>query len=127
MIIVLVYWKIKPNAQDTNDFLDFWKREAVVDDRTGMIGEFLSEVDRRNYPNITTWNLDDDPESYRCFVNVGLWEDEQAFNEQIAKYFNDNQPCKHFEQARRVRAILRPKCWRIGDPLLPEKDSGGVM
>ena len=43
MIIVFIHWKIKPEPEMVKEFLEFWKTAAVVEDRTGLIVEFLSE------------------------------------------------------------------------------------
>ena len=42
MVIVLIHWKIKRDCVD--DFLTFWKTKACIKDRSGLVGEFLSEV-----------------------------------------------------------------------------------
>ena len=127
MIIVLIHWRIKPTKKDIDEFLEFWRKTAIVEDRSGMVGEFLSTLESPQKLPYITWNLDDKPESYTSFINVGFWQDEEAFSEQIARYFDDTKPIKSFEEVRRVRTVLRPKCWRIGDRALPHHDSGGVL
>ncbi|MDE0008940.1 MAG: hypothetical protein OXS50_11740, partial [Gammaproteobacteria bacterium] len=110
------------------DFREFWAQEAQVQDRLGLIAEFLSEVgSKEDYPYIT-WTLDDQAaEPSQMYVNVGIWTDPDAFRDQIARYFNDDGPIRDFEAARRVRTVLMPKWWRIGDASLPAADSTGVL
>lgn len=127
MIMVLIHWCIKPQQVEIDAFLKFWKQTAIVEDRAGLIGEFLSEVSTKQEYEYITWDIGGDNINYKSFVNVGMWDDPDAFHEQIAKYFNDNKPLQSFESQRRRRTLLKPKCWRLGDSPLPVHDSGGVM
>lgn len=128
MVIVMIKWKIRPGRRD--EFLEFWRKKAVVEDRRGLVGEFLSEVaTEASFPYIT-WNVsscDDERQEYKVFINVGIWADDESFREQVAQYFNDDKPPMEFEAERRVRTVLTPRCWRMGDALLPKHDSGGVL
>lgn len=125
MVIVLIHWKIKPDKVD--DFFAYWQRSVVVQDREGLIGEFLSEgCNTSEFPWIT-WDLSGCEGLYRSFINVGLWRNAQDFHEQIGKYFKDKEEPKEFEYERRVRTTLRPKHWRMGDSSIPGHDSGGTL
>ena len=125
MVIVLVHWKIKPAC--AQEFLEFWRQEAVVQDRRGLVGEFLSEACHTSEFPWITWDLTGREGQYRSFLNVGLWHDTDDFHRQVAMYFNDQTAPKSFEFERRVRTIMRPQCWRMGDARLPVHDSGGVL
>ena len=126
MVIVLIHWKIIPNKVEV--FLKFWRRKAVVENRQGLIGEFLSEPhSAAEYPWIT-WDIMGCEGKYRSFINVGCWSNADDFHEQIGKYFLNNVSEKNdFEYEPRVRTILKPKCWRMGDASLPGHDSGGTL
>lgn len=128
MVIVLIHWRIKPDQDSIDEFLDFWRTKTVVQDRTGLIGEILSDsLSPRDFSYIT-WHLDS--ESFgnnKSFVNVGTWSDGDKFHEQIGQYFNDDKPMLAFEKYRRRRTVLRPRCWRMGDGKLPAHDSAGVL
>lgn len=128
MVIVVIKWKIRSQQTDIDEFLAFWKKEAIVQDRRGLIGEFLSEVGTsESYPYIT-WDVGAEKlDAYKVYVNVGMWTDATSFHEQVAQYFNDEKPPKGFEVERRIRTVLLPRCWRMGDALLPIHDSGGVL
>lgn len=128
MIIVLIHWRIKPEQEHVDAFLDFWRTKAIVEDRTGLVGEFLSEtLAPGDFPYIT-WHIDpDNLGDHKSFVNVGTWADENAFQKQIGNKFNDDKPMLSFEKYRRRRMVVRPKCWRMGDGRLPIHDSGGVL
>ena len=127
MIIVLIKWKIENKQKQIDAFLEFWKQEAVVQDRKGLVGEFLSEIGSTERYNYITWDFErSEGDAYKIFVNVAIWDDADAFQEQIGQYFNDNNPLKEFEAERRVRTILEPTCWRMGDASMPKHDSGGV-
>ena len=54
MVIVLIKWMIKPEKQAIDAFLNHWRTEALVQDRRGLVGEFLSEVESEKY---TTWDV----------------------------------------------------------------------
>ena len=135
MIIVLIYWRIKPEQKAIDAFQKYWKEVAAIEDRTGLIGEFLCEAESFGARKWITWNLGpaisendgaDDKETFRAFINVGLWKNADTFNRQVGRYFNDTDPPKDFEQKRRLRVLLNPKAWRMGDFKLPIHDSGGV-
>lgn len=126
MVIVLIHWKIIPDKID--DFLKFWREKATVENRKGLIGEFLSEAHSpAEFPWIT-WDIMGCEGKYRSYVNVGCWSNSDDFQEQIGKYFLMNaSEKKDFEFEPRIRTILKPKCWRIGDASLPIHDSGGTL
>ena len=123
MQIVLIHWKIRPDGEAA--FLHFWREQAIVEDRSGLVGEFLSAtVDKSKLLPWITWDLADKPGCYRSFVNVGIWQDAAEFHDQVSKYFATEK--KDFECEPRVRALLTPEHWRIGKGHLPTSDSDGV-
>ena len=123
MVIALIHWKIKPDKVDA--FLDYWKKAAVVQDRKGLIGEFLSEACHTSEFPWITWDITGCEGVYRSFVNVGIWSDAEEFHSQIARYFSSST--KDFEHEPRIRTILRPLHWRMGASCLPVHDSGGTL
>ena len=125
MVIALIHWKIKPDA--VSEFLDYWRMKAVVQDRRGLIGEFLSEACHTSEFPWITWDLVGCEGVYRSFVNVGMWNNADDFHEQIGKYFAGPAERRSFEHEVRTRTILRPTCWRIGDSNLPPHDSEGTL
>jgi hypothetical protein len=127
MIVALIHWRIKADAENVQTFLDFWRTQAKVNDRSGLVGEFLSEPGSvKQFPYIT-WHLDAEAlGDHKPYVNVAFWSDAEAFREQIAQYFNDGAEMKPFEKYRRRRIVLKPDSWRMGNARLPEKDSEGV-
>jgi hypothetical protein len=127
MMVALIHWRIKPEPEQVDAFLDHWKHINKIGDRTGLIGEFLSD----SFPMVdfpqTTWHLDSESlGDFKSYVTVGLWRDADAFKDQIAKYFNDSKPMEPFEKYRRRRVIFRPVEWRIGVAGMPTADSDGV-
>ena len=128
MIIVLIKWKIENKQEQINAFLDFWKQEAVIQDRKGLVGEFLSEIGSQDRYDYITWDFEQpEGDTYKLFINVAIWADADAFQDQIGQYFNDKNPLKTFEAERRVRTVLEPVSWRLGDASLPVRDSEGVL
>ncbi|MCY4141073.1 MAG: hypothetical protein OXF56_22755 [Rhodobacteraceae bacterium] len=125
MIIVVIHWKIKPDMVD--EFLKFWRKKAIVEDRSGLIGEFLSEGHSIAEFDWITCPLTGCEGKYRSFVNVGYWKSGKEFQAQVGRYFDSSTGQKKFEAEPRSRTALKPKCWRMGDGTLPVHDSGGVL
>lgn len=127
MIIALIHWRIKPDEKSQASFLKHWKTKNSIANRTKLIAEFLSDsLKIIDFPYIT-WHLD--PESlgdYRSYVTVGIWEDTEAFEKEVAAYFNDDKPLLPFEKYRRRRVMFRPIARRRGKKQLPHQDSNGV-
>ena len=42
MVVMLIHWKIVPGK--VADFMTFWKQRMVIQDRRGLIGEFLAKA-----------------------------------------------------------------------------------
>lgn len=127
MIIALIHWRIRPDAASITAFLDHWKTNNTIGDRTGLMAEFLSDsLPMKEFPFIT-WHLDSESlGNFRSYVTVGLWQDADTFSEQVANYFNDEKPLLPFEKYRRRRVIFKPVSWRIGHAPLPSQDSPAV-
>jgi hypothetical protein len=127
VIIVLVHWQIRREADSINAFLRYWNGQARIRDRRGLVGEFLSDcLSLIHFPYVT-WNLD--PESlddFKSYVTVGLWTDAEEYQAQVGAYFNDDKPLLPFEMHRRRRVVFEPVSWRIGHTELPVRDSPGV-
>jgi hypothetical protein len=128
MIIALIHWRIRPDENSKIEFLNHWKTNNMIGDRSGLISEFLSDsLPMTQFPFIT-WQLDAESlGNFKSYVTVGIWQDATAFHEQIAAYFNDDKPLLPFEKYRRRRVIFKPLEWRIGEKLLPTNDSSGVQ
>lgn len=127
MIIALIHWRIKPNKRNKAAFLRHWKTNNTIGDRTGLMAEFLSDsLPMADFPFIT-WHLHSESlGDFKSFVTVGIWNEAEAFREQVAAYFNDEKPLLPFEKYRRRRVLFKPVEWRIGDRPLPSDDSKGV-
>ena len=123
MVVVLVKWKIKLEHED--EFLTRWREDFTIEDRRGLVGEFMCGPGSQSY---ITWSLPD-PNDPPCaiFVNVAFWADDEAFREQVEPKFNDDKELEPFEAARRVRTVLNPVSWRMGSAGLPGDSSVGVL
>jgi hypothetical protein len=121
MEIVFVHWSIASGREQ--EFLEHWKIGLPVNDRRGLVGEFLSQPSGHEKYEWVTWDLRS-TETCQTFINVGLWPDAAAFHEQIGRYFNPTGGKFPFEFELRKRALLTPKSWRMGDWKLPIHDSG---
>jgi hypothetical protein len=126
MELVFVHWKIIKGDEQEKKFKQHWKTGLPVNDRTGLVGEFLSRPTGHEKYDWVNWDLRGTDE-YTVFINVGLWADAEAFHKQIGQYFNPAGGKLEFEYELRRRALLTPDCWRMGDWRLPVHDSGGVL
>jgi len=127
MIIALIHWRIRPDQESIHAFLNHWKTNNTIGDRSGLMAEFLSDsLPTKEFPYIT-WHLDGESlGNFRSYVTVGLWQDAEKFSDQVANYFNDERPLLAFEKYRRRRVIFKPVHWRLGQADLPSEDSEGV-
>lgn len=125
-MIALIHWRIKPDCVE--EFLAHWRKENKIKDRSGLIAEFLSDSLKPSDMPYITWHLDEQSlGNFRSYVTVGIWADADAFEKQIAEYFNDEKPMLPFEQFRRRRVVFRPVEWRIGESAMPVSDTDGVL
>ena len=136
MIVVFIDWYIKPDKVD--EFLEYWKTKLQIKDkdRSGLIGEFLSDPADIQTKQWITWNMQagipadssvHDSPPYKRFVNVGLWMNETSFEAAVGANFNKPGGILEFEAKPRRRALLIPEEWRRGGGSLPEDDSKGVL
>jgi hypothetical protein len=124
-MIALIHWRIKPDRVE--EFLTHWREKNQIADRSGLIAEFLSDSLKPSDLPFITWHLDEQSlGNFRSYVTVGIWADDEAFAEQVARYFNDENPMLPFEQFRRRRVVFRPVEWRIGYSAMPDSDTPGV-
>ncbi len=120
--IVVVHWKIKPGHEA--EFLDYWGTRSVVEDRSGLVGEYLSSIESRERAPWITWQTLNP--AYTSYFNVGIWRDVEAFQSQIGRFIDNSRPPLPFEAERRERIFLVPERWRAGRTPLPTVDPPGV-
>lgn len=120
--IVVVHWKIKPGREA--EFLEYWSTRSVVEDRSGLVGEYLSSIEDRGRAPWINWSTLDP--AYVHYFNVGLWQDVDSFQSQIGRFIDNSRPSLPFEAARRERVFLVPERWRAGRSPLPAADPPGV-
>lgn len=119
--IILVEWRIKKGREA--EFLDYWSTRATIEDRTGLVGEFLSRVEDQNQFPWMVWNLDP---AWTTFVNVGFWRNGADFQQQIGRFIDTSRPPLAFEADKRRRVLVAPERWRIGATPLIASDHPGV-
>ena len=104
LFIILVQWFIKPAPQTIEAFQQFWATQVPVNDRTHLIGEFLSNiVPGQQLPYPVHLLAPDVEVEHVTFVNVGIWRDERAFETAIGQYIPTNGSLLDFEAAPRKR------------------------
>jgi hypothetical protein len=119
--IILVEWRIKKGREA--EFLEYWSTRATIEDRTGLVGEFLSRVEDQNQFPWMVWNLDP---AWTTFVNVGFWRNGADFQQQIGRFIDNSRPPLAFEADKRRRVLVAPERWRIGATPLISSDHPGV-
>ncbi len=122
MRIVIVEWCIKKGQEPA--FLDYWSKNEAIEDRSGLIGEYLSHVEDQKD---CLWITLEFGEGWSTYVNVGVWSDAAAFREQVGPKINDQRPALPFEHQKRRRTFLCPDRWRVGDAALPAMSHGLVQ
>ena len=119
--IVLVEWRIKKGQE--NEFLEYWSTRATIEDRTGLVGEFLSRVeDQKQFP----WMVWDLNPGWTTYVNVGFWRNGADFQQQIGRFIDNSRPPLAFEAERRRRVLVAPERWRVGTTPMLTTDHPGV-
>ena len=139
MIIVLINWRILRGSEDK--FLHDWQTKFKVNQKPGLIGEFLSEVKDASFYEKITWEIgpgeDENKKNWRTssfssYVNVGFWMDKKLFDNAVGHNMpidpSDPDQWQDYAAAPRRRAVLKPAAWRIG-PLarFPLQSSNGVI
>lgn len=114
MRIVIVEWRIKKGQESA--FMDYWSHNEAIEDRSGLIGEYLSHVETQND---CQWITLEFGEGWTTFVNVGFWSDADAFRRQVGPKIDDTRPPLPFEHEKRRRTFLCPDRWRVGGSTLP--------
>ena len=123
MVIVIIHWRIKPTQEAEDAFFNYWANVAKIDDKSHLVGEFLSApLPAKDFP----FRVDDLTFGHgvldcRHFLNIGFWKDRESFHEQVGQNMKDDTGIESFEADRRTRTILTPKQWRMGKWKLPEE------
>ena len=115
MIIVLIHWKIKPDQEMVDKFLQFWRQTAVVEDCRGLIGEFLTEAQSTAECSWIMWQLTGCEGKYRSFINVGDWNSVNSFQQLL---FKERFPHVVFGQPMKLRQVGDDRV-QFADPQTP--------
>jgi hypothetical protein len=122
MAIVLIHWRIWPNKESVEQFLDWWCKEATIRNKSGLLGEFLSapvpEEELGLPVEVDDLGASDSSAKAWRFVNVGLWRDHRTFVKEVGHLMTDKR--QSFEAGERTRTVFEPQHWRLGDWKLPE-------
>lgn len=128
MHLVLIHWKIIRTEQAIQDFLQYWSEVLTIPNRSGLVAEFLSAPMKPGETGLfhNSVALHDTPEYY-SFINVGLWANVSAFQEQIDQPYRKRGLAKlPFEYEKCQGILLHPLQWRIGAAGLPARDQLGA-
>lgn len=124
MIVVLVHWKIHLGSEQRRLFLQFWRDTLTIEERSHLVGEYLSEPLAENdvkFP-CATFNVPVSPK-FQSFFNVGIWDSVDSFKRLVVEpYVGKVFRTQSFEYEFRERMILSPLSWRVGGGTLPTQD-----
>ena len=124
MIIVIIHWKIHLGEGARRQFLRHWKETLTVEERSHLVGEYLSAPlsdEEVQFP-CAVLNIPPAP-PYQSFFNIGIWEDVASFKGQIIDpYVGSSPKTQPFEYQFRERMVLAPLSWRTGQYPLPNTD-----
>ena len=124
MDIVVILWKIKAGADNRQAFFKHWAETLEIDDRTGLVGEFLSRPLSADEAGPEFSVLGAHPsDEYELYFNVAIWDTLDAFRAQVIDKYVSGDPADKpflFEPPRRM-ALSREQ-WRVGDAQLPAGD-----
>ena len=127
MDIVVILWKIKAGADNRQAFFKHWAETLAIDDRTGLVGEFLSRPQSADEagPEFSVFGAHPSDE-YELYLNVAIWDTLDAFRAQVIDKYVGGDPADKpflFEPPRRM--ALSPEQRRVGDAQLPAGDHLG--
>ncbi len=124
MVIVIIHWKIHPYDEAIRQFLDHWRDTLTVEERSHLVGEYLSQplsMEEAQFP-CAVLNTPVSP-NYQSYFNVGIWADIESFRKEIILPYVTKKPkTEPFEYAFRERMVLSAQSWRVGNHELPWPD-----
>jgi hypothetical protein len=100
-----------------SEFIEWWRDHAVIHDKSGLTGEFLSapvpKTELLLPVEVDGLGSSEKDTSVWKFMNVGFWRDRRTFHDQVGAYMTDEP--KRFEAEKRKRTVLEPQEWRLGE------------
>jgi hypothetical protein len=125
VIIVVIHWKIHPDTENIRDFFHYWGSTLEINDRSQLVGEFLSEPLSRTATGFPC-EVFGQSNDYASYFNIGMWATIEDFRRSVIEPFVGKNPATQpFEYEYRQRMVIEPKRWRLGNALLPDADSLG--
>jgi heme-degrading monooxygenase HmoA len=125
MIIILVNWLIKKGSED--QFITAW-RKMSVGLKSGLYREMLTSVEQiPNDPKFNTFSITDP--NYTTFINIGIWESLEAFDEAIGKYIPKTQTSEAEDGRKTITISLEEYEFKLRERVVLKKvfDRGGDL
>ena len=125
MVIILIHWLIKKGFEE--QFMSAWRKMSVRQN-SGLYREMLTAVEptvtdaKFNTFSITSPN-------YTTFINIGMWESLEAFDEAVGKYIPEAETHEEANGSRRVTISLEEYEFKIRERVVLKKvlDRGGEL
>jgi len=134
MEIILIHWLIKKDKRE--EFEAHWENNMQVGKAEGFYREILTRPISKPDPKFNTFSVTD--QHYETYINIGIWESVEHFEEAIKKFFpkayEEKKDGKNkqiieledFEFKLRERIVLKCIADRGGDLPAPTLIEGRV-
>ncbi len=125
MIIVLVHWLIKKGSEE--QFITAW-RKMSISQYSGLYRELLTTVEYISTdPKFNTFSLSDP--NYTTFINIGMWESLEAFDESVDKYIPKTKSYKAEDGRKKTIILLEEYEFKLRERVVLNKvlDRGGDL
>ena len=125
MVIILVHWLIKKGSEE--QFLAAW-RKMSVGRNSGLYRELLTSVEQiTTDPKFNTFSISDP--NYTTFINIGLWESLEAFDEAVGKYIPETEAYEAEDGRKKIMISLEEYEFKLRERTVLKKvfDRGGAL
>jgi hypothetical protein len=125
MVIILVHWLIKTGFEA--QFEAAW-RNMSVGQEAGLYREMLTTVEPiPNDPKFNTFSISDP--NYSTFINIGMWESLEAFDEAVGKYIPKGEAFEAEDGRRRITILLEEYEFKLRERIVLKRifDRGGQL
>jgi hypothetical protein len=125
MVIILVHWLIKKGSE--KQFIAAW-RKMSIGRKSGLYREMLTTVEPISTdPKFNTFSISDP--NYITFINIGMWESLEAFDEAVGKYIPRAEAYEAEDGRRKITISLEEYEFKLRERVVLKKvfDRGGDL
>ena len=125
MVIILVHWQIKKGFEE--QFIASWRKMSISQE-SGLYREMLTTVEHiPNDPKFNTFSISDP--NYTTFINIGIWESLEAFDESVGKYIPKTESYIAEDGRKKITISLEEYEFKLRERVVLKKvfDRGGDL